>query len=734
MQALSDIMPLAAWDGGRRLAVSAADAPARAILTLIAHGPESSACIAVWEAAAGLCVALLPEGTLHIDATLAIPGGVSASAAIELDAQLAPSMTDLKDQSLRYAVLDPAAPALGASATRPGTGLASLNLPARLAGGLRLKVGPLVRIDADDMVTAVEAVADGTLRLTLKRPGAPTPALAAFLPADASGLAAAAADATGAAGPEAAQRGFQVLAPDAAGALSVAPFGTGDALAVFSPRNHRLSSAGHDLPGTRLVLTLGADGSIESALTSHAYKPATSTALAALSGGGNALAIAGEGGAQLDRIDQAAALAEAFWKRARQGEGAPSPHLASLTIAPAASHPMARLTASAAEHADAAISPLTAAVGAALALPPALIEDIEALPAGERAALAQWAAADAGIAAAACRARVALPPRGDPTADARVARAVAAAANPAFAETAADVAQKLAGSDPATAATLGRIADNFGGSWLTVDEITATQAILDRHPVAKAAAAPVARLLTALKRDARAWAEAQTAAREADLGQVAERRSMIPVAASGAGLPPETADQLEAELPKLSTAEILLLHGHLARASQRQALIRGVKFAVLAMDEAAGSGDLASRMDRSGDPLVGMTRIGSAAEPMIRELVKVPQARDALLALNGWINACVPAAETGHALSEQLVRNVKSYGCFLLMNAIANDCRKLLDPATEGAAAYASRLTSGLAETLPRFAAAAAAMAGDDLRLGVGFTDRLPSLHGKAAT
>jgi hypothetical protein len=152
------------------------------------------------------------------------------------------------------------------------------------------------------------------------------------------------------------------------------------------------------------------------------------------------------------------------------------------------------------------------------------------------------------------------------------------------------------------------------------------------------------------------------------------------------------------------------------------------------MDDAAGSGGLASRMDRSGDPLVGMTRIGSASEPMIRELVKVPQARDALLALNGWINACVPAAEAGHALPEQLLRNVKNYGCFLLMNTIANDCRKLLDPATEGAAAYSARLTSGLAETLPRFAAAASAMAGDDLRLGLSFVDRLPSLHGKAAS
>ncbi len=734
MQAISDIMPLAAWDGGRRLAVSAGDAPAGSVLTLIAHGPDSAHCVAVWETAAGLCVALLPEGTLHIDATLTAPDGQATAIAVELDAQLAPAMADLTDRSLRYAVLDPSALSLHAAAERPATGLAALNLAARLAGGMRLKVGPLVRVDADDMVTTVEAAADGDLRLVLTRPGAATPVLAAYLPMDPAALAAAAMDATGATGPEAAQRGFQLLTPDATGALSVAPFRKGDAVAVFSPRNHRIMAFGHDRPGTRLILALGSDGSLESALTSHAYRPATSTALAALSGGGNALAIAGEGGAQLDRIDQAAALAEAFWKRARQGDAPPSPHLASLKIEPAASFPMARLTASAVGHSDAAISPLSAAVGAALALPPALMEDIEALPARDRAALAQWTAVDPGIAEAACRARVALPFRGNAEADARAARAVVAAASADFAETAAEVAQHIAGSDPSTAAALGRIADRVGASWLTVDEIAAAQAILDRHPVAKAAATPLARLLAGLKRDARAWAEAQAAAREADLGQIAERRSMIPVAASGAGLPPETAGQLEAELPRLSTAEILLLHGHLARASQRQALIRGVKFAVVAMDEAAGSSGLASRMDRSGDPLVGMTRIGSAAEPMIRELVKMPQARDALLALNSWINACVPAAEAGHALSEQLVRNVKSYGCFLLMNAIANDCRKLLNPATEAAAAYSARLTSGLAETLPKFVAAACAIAGDDLRLGQSFTDRLPSLGGKAAS
>jgi hypothetical protein len=118
---------------------------------------------------------------------------------------------------------------------------------------------------------------------------------------------------------------------------------------------------------------------------------------------------------------------------------------------------------------------------------------------------------------------------------------------------------------------------------------------------------------------------------------------------------------------------------------------------------------------------------------VVRELVRLPQARDALVALTGWINACVPQAEEGHALSEQLIRNLKSYGCFLLMNAVAGECRGLLGEGGESAAAFANRLRSGLAETLPRLAAAAAARGGDDMTLGLGFTARLPAIHGRTA-
>jgi hypothetical protein len=118
----------------------------------------------------------------------------------------------------------------------------------------------------------------------------------------------------------------------------------------------------------------------------------------------------------------------------------------------------------------------------------------------------------------------------------------------------------------------------------------------------------------------------------------------------------------------------------------------------------------------------------------MRELAGMPQARSALVALNTWINACVPAPEPGHALSERLVRNVKSYGCFLLMHAIQAECRSLIEPATKGAAALAGRLTAGLAETLPAFAAAAMARSGDGISFGATFTDRLPGLQGKTGT
>jgi hypothetical protein len=725
--------PVFAWDGGRRVAFAAPAAPAGAILTLIAHGPEVSACAAVWEAAAGVCIAPLPEQALHLDLLIAAPGHETVSVAAELDSQLAPAMADLTQPGLRHAIFDPASRGLSATDGGPATGLVSLNLGVVSAAGLRVKIGPLTDVASDASVTTAAVAPQGAgVHVALGCPGGASPVLAALIPVDRARLAAFADDATGASGAEAAARGFSLTAIEPAG-LTFGPFGAGDRLLLLAPRNHRIAHAGGQRPGTRLLLT-GDAGGVIAELTTHAYRPATSTALAALSGGG--LTAANGGADAANAVDDAAALAEAYWKRMRDGGPVSSAYLTDAAAAP--NQPMARLTQAAFGHLDAGISPLAAAMGAALSLPPALVEEIEALSATDRAAMAQWSAVAPETAADACRLRVILPAL-DGTIPDGVVAAAKAAADPDFAARLRELADRLAPKAASAErrgeiALLREIADSHRANWMPAESVAQALQLLARNPAPAAVASPAARLLADIKRNASAWAEAQRESRTAEHADIAERRSMIPLSAMGAGLPADTLDDLERKLPGLASAEIILLHWYVVSLAKQQALIRGVKLAILAMDEAAGSRGLASRMDRSGDPVVGMTRIGSASEPVVRELIRMPQARDALVALTTWINSCVPAPDAGHSLSEQLVRNLKSYGCFLLMNAVTAECRTHLAPATESAAAFATRLSSGLAETLPRFAAAATARAGDDIRLGQSFTDKLPSLHGTSAS
>ncbi len=322
MEAIADMTPLVAWDGGRRIAAALPEAPAGAVLSAVAHGPAASACVAVWEAASGACLALLPEGAMHLDISVSAPGLDPVVVPVELDGQLAPAMIDPGQPGLSYVRLDGGVLSRTAAA---GGGVAALNLAAHGAGGLRLKAGPLVDLAADDMVTAAAAsLSGGALHLALARPGRPTPVLIAFLPADPASLTGAAEDAAGASGAEAAARGFRLLEPYAGGRLVLEPFGAGDRAAAFAPRNHRIAAAGAERPGTRLTLTVGDHGGLEIATAVHAYRPATSTAMAALSGGG--LADADQAGRR-DALADAAALAEAYWKRRRIGQTEPSGRL-----------------------------------------------------------------------------------------------------------------------------------------------------------------------------------------------------------------------------------------------------------------------------------------------------------------------------------------------------------------------------------------------------------------------
>ncbi len=585
------------------------------------------------------------------------------------------------------------------------------------------------------VTTATAAVKSDAAEIILARAGAATPVLAAWIPANAAALGQLDADIAGSAPTE---RGFALLKPADDGRLAVSPFAPGDRVVLFAPRRHRIRH-GSGRPGTRLTMTCVDDGALVSALTSHAYRPASSTALAALSGGRD-LAAGGAAGSG-DIVEAAANLAEAYWKRARldtaRMDDPSGGTLSGIVLRPA--QPLAKLTATAADHAAGEASPLMAAIGAALALPPALVEELDALAAADQAALAVWAATDRATAGEACRARLILPARSQGAADAATASAVKAASAQDFGRMLAELTARLAlrpDSEERTAglALVRGVMERLGSDWTPASDVAAAMRLLALNPPPQDASGPFDRLLADLKGRSAAWSAAQRDSASADLAMVGEQRANLSGLASAAGLAEDLIDAMQRRLPSLAAAEVVVLHRHLSAQAERQAVVRSVRLAVLALDEAAGSGGLASRIDRNGDPLVGMTRIGTASEQVVRLLIAMPEAREALVAVTGWINASVPQPPEGHELSQMLVRNLKSYGCFLLMNAIVAECRELIAPANENAAAFARRLGSGLAETLPRFAAAAVARAGEDVSLGMSLARRLPAVHEKAAS
>ncbi len=737
---MRDMWPAIAWDGGARIAFAVRGALKDSVITLLAHGPSASVCAAVWEAAAGLCVVPMPEHTQHLDLIATAPDGDREIIAIELDGQLSPSMTDLTQEGLRWALLHGIGGVLTVSDEEPIVGRTCLNLWAISPAGRRIKVGPLIDVELDETVTKV-ATASSTdgIFIELARHGGASPVLAAHIPVDPERLRGAPTDATGAGGPDAARRGFRMIAADpeaTPGVIAVTDWRTGDRLVLYAPRTHRIAFADAPRPGTRLVLTCLEAGAVTASLATYAYRPATSSALAALSGeettGGGWRA----GG---DAADDAAVLAEAWWKRTRPPE---EPHTTALETSvrtPAAAHPLARLTASSFGRTDSGVSPLMAAVSTALGLPPALVEELEALPATDRAAFAQWAALAPATAGDAARLRIILPDLSARPADPRAAELIRIAADPELPPRMAGLANRIApqartAEQREEVEKLRRLGDAQRADWAPLAIVAAGLALFERHPPPPSEASPVGRILAGLKSDAAVWEEARREGETADSAAVDQKRELIRTAAADAGLPEEVRTDIAAQLPGLAAPEIGLLHRHLESAVRRRELVGAVKQAVLVLDAAAGADGLSARMDRSGDPIMGMTRIGSAAEPAVRALVAAPQARDALVALTAWINSCVARADGGHPAGDQLVRHLKSYGCFLLLNAISDECRTRLAGQGDSAAALVSRLTSGLVETLPRLAAAASAAAGEDIRLGLSFTDKLPALEGKASS
>ncbi len=143
MSSVSELTPTLAWDGGRRFAFALPDAPAGTTVTVIAHAPDASRCIAVWEAEAGLAVVILPDAAAHLDVIVSSVAGDSAAIAVELDAELAPAIADLDLPGLSAVATDGEVKTLlRIGMDDAASAVASLNLEGTGGAGRRIKVGP----------------------------------------------------------------------------------------------------------------------------------------------------------------------------------------------------------------------------------------------------------------------------------------------------------------------------------------------------------------------------------------------------------------------------------------------------------------------------------------------------------------------------------------------------------------------------------------------------------------
>jgi hypothetical protein len=275
---------------------------------------------------------------------------------------------------------------------------------------------------------------------------------------------------------------------------------------------------------------------------------------------------------------------------------------------------------------------------------------------------------------------------------------------------------------------LRQIADAAGDHWIELAAIAAAEAVLAANPEPEIAGAdgPVRQLVARLRQNSEAAAVAQAEGRGLDLAQLAEWRTGLAAAASEAGHSEAFTQDLAKRLQELSATDILLLRRHFHSAVSRQQTVAAIRDAVTALDDAAGNDRLAQRMDRGGDALIGMTRLGSASEAAVRELTRLPPARNALVSLNNWINGRIPQADPKDALIGQLRRNLQSYGCLLLLQAVTEECDAAFPgDAGPSAEAWRGRLKSGIVETLPHYARAAATFQAEDATLGDSLIARL---------
>jgi hypothetical protein len=770
-----EIWPLFAWDGHRLLIVRADEVLTARWLGIVAHVGLASRIVATAGTASDICIAQLPAGCRHIDLFLQDASGQLSIVSAELDDLLLEGMIDPGLAGVRRTAVfskasGPALEWLGAAA--PDMIAAGLFLPmAALGEQRRCRIGPAADPRAAQGLTQVSvarAPGSSSLQVTLRpdRDGAQNvppvmaahviarsdemrKALAAIDPSVGAGLedaldrVAAASfppgqpDATGLDSVMSFRRGFRVLKPspseDGKGSVLALPqWEENDEIILFAPRGQRLTRADGeiDAAGSRLMIR-EIDGAFVSTVFSRPYRPATSSALATLGSQARGAVTIHSGGAMAagNLVETAADLIEAYWTRHHSpvtagGMSLLERHLPAGTFEPV----------DPAEN----LSPAIAALGPGHGISRTALEELDALPVLARIAFLQWFDREPDLAVSALRARVELPVPDAGAPSAQTADVIAWYANPALPAELDALTDRIS----ATAASeerrdrlalLRRIAGAIGNEWIDLAGIAAAHALMRQYPVqgqTSGAEDGWSSLLARIGRDAELATHARDEARKLNLETLSQFRAQLPNLAIACGHSPAFADELTQRLPGLSASDVLLLQLHFDGVQEQKRVIRQIQQSITDLDAASDASGFATRFDRSGDPLITITRITASTDQVVRQLLKLPEARKALIALNQWIDVKVPAPPARHAVATGLRRSLQGYACFHLFHGIVNDCANALKPADDDAidaelAALRQRLRGGMPDTLPQYVGAAAGILGEDFAFGLSFVTRL---------
>ncbi len=770
-----EIWPLFAWDGHRLLIARADTALALRWFGVVAHAGLISRIVATTSITSEACITQLPVGCRHIDLFMLDAAGHLSVVSVELDDMLSEGMIDPGLAGVRR---------IAVSATTSGTMLEWLNAasPDIIAAGLflpmaalgdqrRCRIGPvadpqasqdltLVSVghapDSSGLLVSLRPDGDGVQNVppvmaahVIARSAEMRKALTAVDPSVVAGLEDALErvgsasfpsgqpDATGLDPVKSFRRGFRILQPspseDGKGfVLALPQWQQQDEIILFAPRGQRLMQANDETrnAGSRLIIR-ETEASFVSTVFSRPYRPATSSALATLGSQTRGAVAIHSGGTMVagNLVETASDLVEAFWARHH-----------SSTTAGGISLLERHLPAGMFALIDPAenLSPAIAALGLRHEISRAALEELDALPVQARIAFLQWFDSEPSLAISALRVRVELP-----IPDARspvdlTAEVVAWYANPSLSAELNALADRISATTASEErrdrlALLRRVTGSIGNEWIDLANVTSAHALMREYPVLgqpHGGDDVWSSLLVRLGRDTELATHAREEARKLSLETLSQHRAQLPDMAIACGHSPALADDLAQRLPGLSASEVLLLQLHLDGVQEQKRVIRQIQQSIADLDAASDASGFATRFDRSGDPLITITRITASTDQVVRQLLTLPEARKALIALNQWIDIKVPAPPARHAVAVGLRRSLQGYACFHLFHGIIGDCANALTSESNNTndaelAALRQRLRGGVADTLPQYVGAAAGILGEDFAFGLSFVDRL---------